>query len=155
MAMTVLSPTSTVAGPAIGLCQKEDLDAYSISWPQHTAANLVENFTFDERRPKECYVYPPPGSATYVELVYEADVTDCASTSSALSVADQYAHAVLCFVMMMAYSSEIEGGVNLSLAQWWGQQFLAALDLSAAADIKTSPNMGDQGGVAPRNVGQV
>lgn len=144
MAMT-LAPTATTYGAALQLCQKEDLDAFGLSWATDAQANVIENFAFDERSPTSCYVYPPPGSAAYVELVYVADPTDCATAGSAISVPDRYGTALRYFVLALAYERDIEGA-NPERAEYYRQLALAYLAGMKQNGEATSPNVANQEG---------
>jgi hypothetical protein len=144
MAMTIHT-VAGVAGPAIQLCQKEDLDAFDLNWPNAPASATIENFAFDERDFSVCYVYPPPAAGASVELVYVKEPTPCSSTSSTIDLPDQYEPALRAFTLAIAYERCIEGA-NPDRAAYYmqqGTQFLAVANQDAQ---QTSPNVANQEG---------
>ncbi len=151
MSMTV-SATTMLEGPAVQMCQKEDLDAFDLSWPEADVSDVIENFAFDERNPTLCYVYPPPDTQAFVELVYVAEPTDCAGSTSALGVLDQYQTPLRYLTLAVAYEKEIEGA-NPARADFYRQAALEALMAGTEGERQRSPNANNQDGKATRTGG--
>lgn len=149
---TPVGTASTTEGPAVMMCQKEDLDAFDLNWPLATASGTVENFAFDERNPKLFYVYPPANTLAYVEEVYVKDPTDCASTASGLGVADQYQTALRYLTLAIAYEKEIEGA-NPARADFYRQAAIEALMAGTEGERQRSPNVNNQDGKIARTGG--
>lgn len=151
--ITIVSSGATVtAGACIQMCQKEDLDAFDITWPTATASDTIENFAFDERNPLKFFVYPPASGNAYVEVVYSADPTDCALSSSTLGVADQYQTPLRYLTLAIAYEKEIEGA-NPARADFYRQAALEALMAGTEGERQRSPNASNQDGKATRTGG--
>lgn len=144
MPMTIHT-TYTGTGPAIQLCQKEDLDAFDIDWPLASSSQMVKNFVFDERVPYACYVYPPPTSSSGIELVAVKEPTDCATISDVIDMDDQYAPALRYFTLAIAYEKSIEGAVP-DRANYYYQLGMAFLRGADAEEERTSPNRSNQEG---------
>ena len=147
--ITILNPTSYTPGPAIHLCQREDLDAFDPNWPMAAQSNIVENFTYDEQLPSVCYVYPPPGSACYVELSYIEEPVDCVTTASNIALISRYAQALRYMTLSIAYEKDIEGA-NPERAKFYLDLAIQALTLGDANDKGTSPNATEQDGKITR-----
>jgi hypothetical protein len=149
----ITNATGYTAGPGISIVEMEILEAYRPDWPQAAASNTIEHYMFDERFPAVCHVFPPADTAAYVELVYVAKPTDCATTASTLSLGDEYANALLYFVLARAYEKDTDNPNSASRAQHYYSLFYQSLGLKADSDVKTSPNLARQDGVPPRTLG--
>lgn len=131
-------------GRAIRLVQREVLDAQLPDWHSSTASVPVKHFMFDERNPRNYYVYPPvPASPTaYAEAIYSTAPTDC-TLGGNLNLDDIYGNVILDYVLYRAYSKDAEYAANGQRAVAYYQVFASALGIKDAADMKASPNKND------------
>lgn len=111
------------------------LDAVDPAWRNKTPAATVLHFMHDMRDPRSFYVYPPVAAGTQVTAAvseYPTDVpapTGATSTTVSGNVAftDQWADALLNFVLYKAYSKDAEFGGNAQLAASYLGLFNAAV----------------------------
>lgn len=131
-------------GRAIRLVQREVLDAQIPYWHSSTASVPVKHFMFDERNPRNYYVYPPvPVSPpAYAEAIYSTAPTDCTLNGN-LNLDDIYGNVILDYVLYRAYSKDAEYAANAQRAVACYQVFAAALGIKDAADMNASPNKND------------
>jgi len=131
-------------GRAIRLVQREVLDAQMPDWHSATPSTTVKHFAFDERNPRNFYVYPPvpTGVTVYVEAIYSASPTDC-TVGGNFNLDDVYSNAILDYVLYRAYSKDAEYAANAQRAVGYYQVFTTALGIKQAADTSSSPNTND------------
>lgn len=79
-----MGTAGTTPGGAIDPVDLQYLNAFNTDWHAETAAAAVQSYAFDERYPKNFYVYPPQPAASqgYVEVSYSALVADLVQPSS-------------------------------------------------------------------------
>lgn len=143
MAITIqVDETQYAPGRAISLTEKEVLDAYNPDWPTDTPSGTVENFAHDDRKPTMFYVYPPANNSAYVEVAYVDNPADCADASSAIALPDNYANALLNYMLMRAATKARQ----TEAANWFQAQFNDALGGKAATDATGSPNVRNMDG---------
>jgi hypothetical protein len=146
MAMTIVDASSYTSGSGISLTQMEDLYAWNPDWPQTSASNTIEHFMYDERTPGVVFVYPPASTAAYVEILYVADPTDCATTSDTISLQDQYGNALLYYVLARAFARDPQ---QTERASEYEALFERSLQIKKPEEL-TSPNLWNQGGQPPK-----
>lgn len=139
----------TTAGKAIRPASRTDLDTRSPNWHTDAASSTgISLFTFDPNNPRRYFIYPKaPATAWYVELVYSALPTDLpysqtdGSNTTALSLGDIYANALLNYILHRTYLKNAEYAANGAAAAAYYQAFAAGLGLKAQADAARNPNI--------------
>lgn len=110
------------------------LDAVSPNWHAATAAATVKNFMYDQRTPLVYYVYPPAATPTYVELEYAANPAQLATLADVIGISDDYANALVDYVMFRAYSKDHEDENAMARATAHRALFDAAIGNKTSAD---------------------
>jgi len=138
-----MGAAGSTPGAAVRIVSREVLDAQLPTW--HADANAggdIKHYMFDPRDPKTFYVYPKaPATAWYVELIYSASPTDCASIASTIALDDIYANALMNYVLYRAYSKDSTYAQNANLAGSAYQLFMGAITGKAATEQGSNPNL--------------
>lgn len=137
---------SSNGGRAIRLVKIEELDAQHPDWhsPSVTGdaahTNIVRHFVYDERNPRNFYVYPGIGStAAYIELVYSQNPATIALNAN-LGLPDIFANAVMDYVLYRCYIKDAESAGNSNRANTHYSLFLNSITGKGMIDTVTSPN---------------
>lgn len=128
-------------GRAVRVVTREILDAQIPGWHSTTATAEVIHYVYDANVPTSFYVYPPNTGTGNIELVYAATPTALANETSAISLNDFFAPAVLNYVMYRAYSKDSDYSSNDANAVAYFKAFEAALSGKQAFEGATNPNM--------------
>lgn len=131
-----MGSSGTTPGKSIRVVTRDLLDSQQPDW--HLAINAigyVQRFSYDSRDPKTFYVYPKaPAAAHYIELVYSAAPTECATTAATIGIDDIYANALVDYVIYRAYSKDAEFAQNGQLAVAHYTAFSNALGVKTQVD---------------------
>ena len=137
-----MGAAGTSPGKAIRLVSRDVLDAQRPDW--HADANTgsyIQHFMYDPRDPKTFYVYPKaPATAHYLEVVYSAAPTDCATTASTIGIDDIYANALIDYVLYRAYSKDADYAQNGQLALAHFTAFMNSLGIKTQNEQSRNPN---------------
>lgn len=112
------------------------LDSQRPGWHSETATAVVKHYVYDPRTPRIYYVYPPSTGTTQVEVVYDAPPTALANASSVISVDDEYANALLEYVLFRAYSKDHQDIGNAERAGLHRQMFDTLINNKNSADAQ-------------------
>jgi hypothetical protein len=138
-----MGAAGSTPGNAVRIVSREILDAQTPTW--HSDANVpgdIKHFVFDPRDPKTFYTYPKaPATAWYVELIYSSSPTDCATVSTAISIDDIYATALMNYVLFRAYSKDTSYAQNAQLAANYYTLFLNGIGVKAQQELGNNPNL--------------
>jgi len=123
------------------------LDAVEPAWRSRQASTEVVHFAYDLREPRTFYVYPPVVAGTPVELVaslYPVDVPAPGGASHTtvtgnIDLPDQWADALLNFVLFKAYSKDAEFGGNAQLAASYLGLFNNAIGVQLQSTATVAP----------------
>lgn len=123
------------------------LDAIDPVWRSKAPASEVAHFCHDLRDPRTFYVYPPAQSGLAVEAVVSVYPTDVAapngatfaSVSGDIDLPDQWADALLNYVLFRAYSKDAEFGGNAQLAASYLGLFNAAIGSQLQSTATVAP----------------
>jgi len=140
-------------GKAIRVVEREILDAQKPDWHTETASAIIKHFMYDERNPRQYYVYPPATAGHQIEIVYgqtPTDITTGSISSTQLTQEDIYTGAIVDYVCYRAFSKDSEYAGNAQRAQAHYPQFMNALGLGNKVNQITSPNTANIGGRPPR-----
>lgn len=124
---------------------RDVLDTQNVSWHTDTGAQLVKNYIYDNRDPKNFYVYPPALTSSKLEIIYSKNPTDVTATSSTIAVADIYADPLLNYVLHRAYSKDAEFAQNFQLSGTYLQIFQSMLGIKTSKDAAFSPDLNSKG----------
>jgi hypothetical protein len=124
----------TTFGAPIRRTSMDLMDAVSPGWHTATASATIKNFMYDQRTPTVYYVYPPAATPTYVELEYAANPAQVAALGDVIGVSDDYANALLDYVLFRANSKDHEDDNAMARAQAHRALFDAVLGNKTAAD---------------------
>jgi len=136
------------------------LDDQRPSWHAEEGTLNIQNFTFDPRRPKEFYVFPPALATTEIEVVYadapkahvrteaELDPTDLANQSvtvtsdpeAFIKLDDIYLSSIIDWVLYRSYSKDAEYAANAERAMAHNQAFFNGIGAKTQTDVGTAPS---------------
>lgn len=123
------------------------LDAFNPDWQSMTGVTEIIHFCYDAREPKVFLLYPPAaGSGASVELIYSAMPADVNTPGGAaystatgdISVADQWAEALLNYVLARAYAKDGET-LNAQLSQTYMGTFAALIGVQLTSSQVVAP----------------
>ncbi len=135
-------------GRAIRLVDRDVLDTQMPNWHGATQAPTT-NYVFDNRDPKNFYVYPPAAAGAQVEVIYSrnpVEITVGTLATQDLSPDDIFMDAVLNFVLFRAYSKDATFAQNANLAASYRGLAEALLGGKTGVDAKFSPDFNSAGG---------
>jgi hypothetical protein len=123
------------------------LDSVEPTWRSKPAASEIVHFCHDLREPRVFYVYPPAQSGLAVEAVVSVYPTDVAapngatfaSVSGDIDLPDQWADALLNYVLFRAYSKDAEFGGNAALSAAYLQRAQAILGVELQSSAVVAP----------------
>jgi hypothetical protein len=141
---------------ATRMIQRSILDDQVPGWHNVTASVSVEHWVYDERDPKNFYLYPRPTSAARVEIIYstvpdQISIVDSNETYTALAATevigldDIYANAMLDFMLYRAYSKDAEYAGNANRAQSHMMAFASSLGVKTKIDATSAQLRAAQG----------
>lgn len=130
---------------AVRHVDRDVLDTQNPSWHTDTGAQLVKNYSYDNRDPKNFYVYPPALVTSRLELIYSKNPTDVTALGSAIAVADIYADPLLNYVLYRAYSKDAEFAQNFQLSAGYLGAFNSMLGIKTSKDAAFSPDLNSKG----------
>lgn len=151
-----LAADGTTGGRSIRHVDREVLDSQDPLWHTTTTSGTIKHFIYDNRDPKNFYVYPPAIAGTKVEAMYSVapteiiydgtNATTIANTlATNLTVSDIYLEAVLNYVMYRSYSKDAEFSQNPQLAAGYLQTVYSMLGIKTQKDVAFSPDLNSKG----------
>ena len=127
-------------GRAIRRVSLDTLDASMPTW--HGAAGQAEirEYSYDERVPREFWVYPPvaPSPVIGVVLTYVKTLAAIATAADTFPVDDYFAPAVQAFMLYRLWGGDDEASPNYQAAQAQFSAFQTLLGLKAGGDAAMS-----------------
>lgn len=150
--------SANAVGRAVRVVERELLDSQLPDWHSSTAETTVKNFMFDERNPKVFYVYPPATSGGHkLEILYAklpVDVTNSdLNSTTILAKEDLYSNVIVDYMCYKSLSKDAEYSGNLQRATLHYQAFANAIGIGKKQKYVTSPNVSNQQGTIPKEVG--
>lgn len=137
-------------GRAIRLIDRKILDEQRPDWHSETAASEIKHYCFDERDPRNFYVYPPADGTTEVELVYSsapdniADDFDSLGDADTITLDNIYANALLDYIIYRAYLKDAEYAANDAKAQNAYRTFLQSVGKLDTRETLDNPYLRDK-----------
>jgi hypothetical protein len=152
----VRNTAATSDKSATRMIERSIMDDQVPYWHATTASVNIEHWVYDERDPKNFYVYPNPSSATRIEIVYstvpaEIDIVNIdetwktAANTTHIGLDDIYVNAILDFMLYRAYSKDAEYAGNAGQAQAHMIAFANALNVKTNADSSSASLRVSQG----------
>ncbi len=129
----------TTPGRSIRRTDRQNLDDDDPYWHSTTQASVISQFTFDDRNPKDFFVYPPAVAGTNVRISYAAIPDAVATVSDNLDIGLEAMDAVVNYVAYRAKSKDSEYANAAEAAGFYGA-FGEALGLQAQSQNMASPN---------------
>lgn len=130
---------------AVRHVDRDVLDTQNPTWHGDTGTLVIKNYVYDNRDPKNFYVYPPALSTSKLEIIYSKNPSDVTSLSSALAVADIFTDPLLNYVLYRAYSKDAEFAQNFQLSGGYLGAFNAMLGIKTSKDAAYSPDLNSKG----------
>jgi hypothetical protein len=132
-------------GRAVRHVDRDVLDTQNPFWHEETQVAIVKNYIYDNRDPKNFYVYPPCLAGSKLEVIYSKNPTDVTALGSSIAVADIYADPLLNYVLYRAYSKDAEFAQNAQLSGAYLGAFNAMLGIKTSKDAAFSPDLNSKG----------
>lgn len=124
----------------VRLVTRSLLDSYEPGWFGATPRELVENYIYDDRFPREFYVYPPNTGDGHVELVYMAIPKKLTSETDEIELDDTFVPALLSYVLYRANSKDSDYAPGLQIASGYFQSYMQELTAGLQARGAATPN---------------
>ena len=133
----------TTPGRSIRLVERELKDDLTPNWHAATVSNVVKEYIFDERLPKQFYVSPPVTASedVYVELSESINPADVATISDPITLDDIYAPSMTTWMAYRYFSRDAEEVPDYQRAALHFQQFFALLGEKIKMDLAISPKV--------------
>lgn len=148
-----LGSDGVTGGRSIRHVDREVLDSQDPMWHTATQSGTIKHFIYDNRDPRNFYVYPPAVAGTKIEAMYSVAPTEIVYNSgdvsgtlnTSLTVSDIYLEAVLNYVMYRSYSKDAEFSQNPQLAAGYIQTVYSMLGIKTQKDVAFSPDLNSKG----------
>ena len=137
-----LGAAGTTPGRAIRITTERDLSAVEPDWATAAADNTVgiRHYMYDPLTPLIFHTYPKaPATPWYVEVRRGALPAECLLTGD-LQLGDEYANAVLDYVLYRAFSKDAEATAYVAAAAAYYQQFLTQIGAKTQSEGANDPN---------------
>ena len=121
-------------GAAVRKVPLDLLDSQRPGWHTEAQSAAVKHYSFDPRTPRLYYVYPPAVAGTQVELVYDAPPAVVTTASGTITIDDEYANALLEYILFRAYSKDHEAIGNAERAMAHRQLFETLINNKNSSD---------------------
>ena len=143
-------PCNGNGGQAIRIVSREILDAQIPSWRSLPSSTVVKHYMYDERDPKNFYVYPPAALGASVDMKYmqspieivqptPGQIWNNVDNSTVLPVSDLFGNALHDYVIFRCYSKDAIYAANPTKANAAKAAFDAALGLEVKATTEVAP----------------
>lgn len=147
-ALRLLDVTRNESGnkKPIRLISREILDDQNPDWHSEASPKTqVDHFIYDDRNPKNFYLFPCPAANTSIRVVYsvapvEIAIANYATDTQTITLDDVYANVLMDFVLYRAYSKDATYAGNAERAMMHYQSFNTALGVKTQADQVMSPS---------------
>lgn len=125
------------------------LDDQRPLWHAEPQTRDIQHYMFDDRVPREFFVYPPAVAGTEVEMAFSSVPTPhmlteaqlgAPTTAETIRISDTYANVIVDYMLYRAYSKDAEYAANGGRAQNHYNAFAASLGIKTTVDSAVSPN---------------
>lgn len=130
----------------IRLIPREILDDQNPDWHNESSPKTqVDHFVYDERNPKNFWLFPCPAANAQVRIVYslapvEVVIANYDTDVQVMSLDDVYLNPLMDFVLFRAYSKDAAYAGNADRASLHYQSFNTALGVKTQVDQYMSPS---------------
>ncbi len=127
-------------GRAIRRVSLDTMDASMPTWHGATGQAEIREYSYDERVPREFWVYPPVAASPTIGVVltYVKTLTAITATSDTFPVDEFYAPAVEAFMLYRLMGGDDESSPNYQAAQAQFAAFQTLLGLKSGGDSAMS-----------------
>lgn len=126
-------------GRAVRRIDRQLLDDQMPDWHMAKKAAKIKHFTFEDRAPKDFYVYPPAVAGTQVEALYSELPPAVDSEAQSIDMPAEYLNAMVNYMVYRALSKDSEYA-NGQIATLQFQAFVDAVADPANKATANSPN---------------
>lgn len=131
----------TSAAKAVRLIRREELDQLIPKWHIAAVGDTIDYYVYDPRMPRTFYVYPQTTTGVMVEAAYSALPTKLAAVSSAITIDDIYAPAMVDYMVYRAQCKDREDqGRGPQLATAFYSAFLQSLGIQNQITAALDPS---------------
>ena len=127
------------------------LDACEPDWHRQAETPIVENYIYDDRTPKEVYVYPPNDGTGIVELIYCGIPAPIESMETELVVDDTYIPPLVDYLLYRANAKETDYASGVQSAAAFFSAYQQELSAAVTARGVITPNAALAGGSVNSN----
>lgn len=116
------------------------LDVYFPYWHMITPRPLVENYTYDDRFPKQFSVFPPNDGSGSVEVIYSAIPAEITDEDDEIALDDTFIPAIVSYALYRATAVESDYAPGVQNAASWYQSYTAELAQAMQIRGQITPN---------------
>jgi hypothetical protein len=127
-------------GRSISFVDRAVMDAQNPEWHTDPAGvRGVRHYMHDPRDPMTFFIWPKQTYNPNLEICFSYLPESVTSANQSLSVSDQFANAVVDYILFRCYSKNAEyaGDANLAIAHY--QAFANAMGIKGKVDAETAP----------------
>jgi len=140
-ALRLIEVLRNASGKVIRYVPRKALDDSYPDWHRTNTATEVTAYAYDDRDPKNFYLYPGPADAVSVDIVYSVapqskTLTEVESTESpaVADLDDIYINPLIDFILYRAFSKDAEYAANSNRASGHYQAYLQQLGEKTQVD---------------------
>lgn len=112
-----MGTTGTTRGAPVTVVDRKWMDTSLPTWTTETASTTVKHVIYDPiRAPKRFLVYPASPGTNYIEILVASNPTAVASVSNSITLGDEYADALLDYILFRAFSRDADYVINAERA---------------------------------------
>jgi len=136
-----MAADGTTPGKAIRRTDRQLLDDTDVDWHTGKKKAAAKHYTFDDRMPREFYVYPPLVAGVKVEAICAALPAALAedATGASLDIGAEYQEAVVNYAAYRCNTKDSEFA-SPAVATAFYQAFEASLGIKTTTQAAASPN---------------
>lgn len=134
-----MGTSGTTPGRAIRRTDRQGIDDVQLYWHKGVTSSEISQYTFDDRLPKDFYVYPPAKDGTNIEIAYAKIPEAITAIGGNLDIGLEYMDAVVNYVAYRAKAKDSEYANAAEAAAFYGA-FNDALGMQNQSATAQSPN---------------
>lgn len=116
-------------GRALTTTTLDDISMANPEWATEDEDDEILQVIPSERR-ETFYVYPPADGTSYISLLLSYLPTDITDTGDAITIDDQFANALLFYVLWCSFAKDAEESANVARAEQFKKAYKDALGLA-------------------------
>lgn len=130
-------------GSPITVVDRKWIDTALPTWTTEDAATTVKNVVYDPKtQPKAYAVYPQSDGTNYIEIVCSSIPSDVAAIGNNINLDDEYAEALMDYILARAFSKDADYVENAQRAQQHWSYFLMAIGKMDMNELDLNPKRG-------------